>query len=265
MTESPPAERPLNVLTPDACRCADVLAEPAGYRDAESVREARVSGLCQYCQDLMWIAITDGEDGAPPSHYFLRQGLVFAHSPQPNESALIPFVFGAPGRPVGWDFRSMVRVGRTCVGVDPAATLSSLDSYTQSHRLGVASVDTPAHPLLDCLRGAALVVGFQSEAMDRFVDACPPLRASAPALHRLEVVDGDRADPTDVPSLVVRYGMDPGYDPSAGSPDALRLCAWVACALHVPVGDRCLLDAVLAPHRRLVGPAPRAALPAPLH
>ena len=264
MTDARTAERPFNVLTPDACRCADVLAE-TDFRDAESLCEAGISGLCQYCQDVMWTAITDGQDGAPPSHFFLRRGLVFAHSVEQRESALIPFVFGAPGRPVGWDFCSMVRVGRSCASVDPAAALSSLKSYTLSHRLGVASVDTPAHPLLDWLRDAALVVGFQSDAMARFVDACPALRASAPELHRLTVVEGDRANPIDVPSLILRHEMDSGYDPSAGPPQALRLCAWVACALHIPVGDRLLLDSVLAPHLRRVGPAPSPMSPAPLH
>ena len=77
MPDARTAERPFNVLTPDACcRCADAYSTPV-LRGAESRREYTISGLCQYCQDVVRIGFADGDDGAPPSHYFLRRGLVF--------------------------------------------------------------------------------------------------------------------------------------------------------------------------------------------
>ena len=265
MSDSCHVGRPSNVLLSDACRCAEVLAEP-DFRDSLAYREYLVSGLCQRCMDGVWIGSAAGPEVASPQPYSLRRGLVFAHSRERDESALIPFVFGAPARPVGWDLAAMVRVGRSTGEVDAAAALSSLRSYTLTHRVGVVTVDSAADPLLDSLCGAALVVAFQSEAMERFVNASPALRASPPVLHRLEMyADDDLGRVIDYEGLIIGAGLDPGYDSSAGPPGALRLCAWAACALHIPDGDRTLLDGVLAPHRRLVGLAPRAVSPAPFH
>ena len=258
-------DRASSALVPDFCRCAEPLAE-RDFRDSLSYREFTISGLCQRCQDRVWIGLAEGADGAPPQQYCLRRGLVFAHSPEPSESALVPFLFGAPGRPVGWDLAAMVQIGRSTVDVDPRAALSSLRSYTLTHRLGVVSVDAPGHRLLDSLRGTALVVGFQSQPMERFVNASPALRASEPTLHKLELsADDDSGRLIDFHGLVIGAGLDPGYDPGAGPPHALRLCAWAVCALHVADGERTLLDAVLSPHLHRVGRAPHSVSPAALH
>lgn len=224
-------------------------------------------GLCQHCQDVVWLGRCDEDDGGPPQQYLVRRGVVFAHSRERCESALVPFVFGAVASPaVGWDLGALLRVGPSCRQVDPTLELSSLCSYTLTHRVGVTTVDSPAHPLLDCLQGTAVVVGFESVAMVAFVDACPALRASAPALHQLAMHADDSSERlVDFPSLVSGAGLDPGYDPSVGPPGALRLCAWAVAALHIPDADRMLLHGVLAPHRRRAVPDPQPASSAPLH
>ena len=255
------------VMLPAACRCAEVLGE-RDFRDTDSFNEYTTSGVCQYCQDLAWFGFTVGHDGLLDQQFFLRRGVVLAHSQEHAQSALVPFVFGAPGRPVGWDLSEIILVGQSQAGVDPAAALTSLREYTLTHRLGVVVVDTPSDPLLDPLRGCAVVVGFQRDVLEQFVDACPALRegAPAPARHQFEVfADDDSQRKVDLVDLIVACQMDCGYDRAAGPPDALRQCAWTVCALHIPDGDQMLLDGVLAPHRRLVGPAPRACMPAPLH
>lgn len=70
-----------------------------------------------------------------------------------------------------WGLTAMVRVARPSGDFDPSGALSYLSSYTLTHRIGVAVVDSPSHPLLDYLRGSAVVVGVQSEGMKRFLIA----------------------------------------------------------------------------------------------
>ena len=211
------------------------------------------------------MGFTVGDDGVPRDQYFLRRGVVFAQC-QRGQSALLPFVFGAPGPFIGWEFTAVVLVGQFALGGDPSASLTSLSSYMATHRLGVSVVDSPSDARLDSLGRVAVVLGFQSGPLEQFVDSCPVLRASVPALHQLEVfADDDSPRRVDLFDLIVACGLDPGYDPAAGPPDALRLCAWTVCALHTSDGDRILLDRLLANHRRLVAPAPRAVPSAPLH
>ena len=137
-------DRAPRVLLAD-CSCCDRPFAETDLRDRLSCREASISGLCQICQDVTWIGFSDGTDGMPSEQYLVRRGVVFAHSSQRAESALIPFVFGAPGRHPGWDLFSMFRIGGPSDEVDPEAALSSSRSYALSHRLSVATVDTPAN------------------------------------------------------------------------------------------------------------------------
>ena len=191
---------------------------------------------------------------------------MFAWSEAHREAALIPFVFGAPGRRVGLELNAVVRVGPALAPLNPYPALACLKAHAEGHQVSVGTARDPTEPVLDRLRGCALVVGTDPRFSNAFVHACPALMASPPTVHQLELCRDDRDEPVAIDTFARDWRIDAGYDPRRGPPEALRLCAWLVAALEVPLpGGRTALDHVLATHRRPVSPSPRAPAPDPLH
>ena len=242
MTEAP-------CVLPDECRCA----EPQGlgdFRDFPSYAQYAICGLCQLCQDRVWLAVTEPIDESLSSRYLLRRGVVFAFSMHHREAALVPFIFGAPGRPPGLELNHALRVGPDAEWFDPYPCFVALDELGEDHIVSTTLAGHPADPQLDRLRGSAIVLGTSDQPLAPFVEACPALAASHPALQYLEFCSECSNALVDISTVVRDWGLDPVYEAGGPPPHPLRVCAWILALLRLPLpDDRIMLDAVVDLYR----------------
>ena len=220
-----------HAASPEARRCdCGALVFANSFRTRLSYREFHISGLCQACQDPVYLGLSDVE----PLRYALRRGAVVVCIPcgGTHELVVVPFVFTAPRRPLAWEARYITRVAPAgAPPVDPYAELHAMRDVLRDHQVRVHSVDSVAHPLLTQWFGRCeLLIGLDTPALERVAALCPALAGAAQA-------------PIAVP-FERRYGalaMSLGdavaslrLDSPRPAPSALRLCAWLAVLLTGP-------------------------------
>ena len=242
----------------DVCRCAERLV-PADLRNDLSWREFEISGLCQSCQDLIWLALSVPIADEPSQPYFLRRGLVFAASEADREVVCVPFLFGAPGRGVGWDLRRIMRVGDPLRSIDASVHLAALGRVLEPHQVSITDATDPTDPVLARFCDTALVLGFQPRIMGAFARMCPAL--SELHCNTVDFSWKDVSAEVDLATVVEQLGLDPGYVPGSPPPSALRQAAWFVALLQLSSSEGgSVLDTALAPHvRRVPPPAPALA------
>ena len=257
MTERPDFEVCENA-TLFECRCGESLGV-TDFRCASSLREFEISGFCQLCQDLIWLALSVPTGDEPSQAYRLRSGLVFAASEADREVVCIPFVFGAPGRGVGWDLRRIVRVGHPLPSLDLALQLAAIGRILDPHQVSITDATDPTDPVLARFGGTALVLGFQPRIMGAFARMCPAL--SEFHCNTVDFSWKDVSAEVDLATVVEQLGLDPGYVPGSPPPSALRQAAWFVALLQLSSSEGgSVLDTALASHvRRVPVPPPSPA------
>ena len=232
-------------MTVPACTCGSFVLDRHSFRDDLSWREHALSGLCQPCQDVVFIALRD--DDVRPRRYQLRTGALVAAGVREHRArlALIPFVFGAPGRPVGWEAGSIVYAGPALSGAQLTARLAPMRSFLGRYSVRICSVrDLGVIALPSCYGRCAVVI-----ARDRatLLAAGSVSREVARAEHvPLEPLLRAHGGFGSLDASVSRTGIDVGY--RAGI-DPLRVCAWLGAALELGRPDPGLFEHVLAPFR----------------
>ena len=217
------------------------------FRDALSWKEFGLSGLCQACQDTLFIGTRD--DDVRPRRYELRTGAVVATrrlAGAPLQAAFIPFVFGAPGRPAGWESRSIVYAGRSPSHAKLSDRLAPVRSFLGRHRVRICALRDFALCLPPSRYGPYALVIARDDATLRDVASLSGDLAQAGHVA-LEPVLRGRAGFGSLHAFVSRTGVDKGY--RAAGVDPLRTCAWLAAALEFRRPDPALFDYLLSPYR----------------
>ena len=216
-----------------------------GFRDRAAYREFFRSGLCQDCQDRVFLSF-DETGGVSIA---VQRGLVVGAQASAGAVAALPFVFTSPGRPIAWEARHCVLVGPEGAPCDPWGDLEALDDVLADHQIRVHEADAGNDPTVaECMGAPALVLG-----PDRAVlNACAAALALPGGEHRVALGDafawadlcGSPLNP--LHRFALRAGFTSWREPEAG---ALRRCAWLAAALALPVPEadqaHTVLDAVL--------------------
>ena len=234
-------------MTSPACVCGRLA--PRDFRDDESWREYRLSGLCQSCQDRVFLAFRD--DGEEPRRYALRTGALMAIRRVPGASlgsaqlALLPFTFGAPGRPVAWEPRLIVYAGPAPSLADLKACLQPARSFLGRYTVRICSVRDFSASLPAPRYGSLAVVIARDVPSLR--DAGLVCEEFAQAEHvALEPLLRERGF-ISLHDFVNRTGVDVGHRAAGAEP--LRTCAWLGAALELGRPDPAFFECVLKPFR----------------
>ena len=222
---------------PKARRCdCGALVFANSFRNRLSYREFGISGLCQACQDPIYLGLSDVE----PLRYALRRGAVVVCIPcgGTHELVVVPFVFTAPRRPLAWEARYVTRVAPAgAPPVDPYTELHAMRDVLKEHQIRVLSVGAFDHPCLSERFGACeLLVGLDAVSLVRAAALC---RALGTASHAPIAAAFQRRYGAPVASLgrvMASLGLDgcrsePLVPAQAGP---LRLCAWMGALLAGP-------------------------------
>ena len=249
----------------DRCRCPEIRG-PEDFRDSVSHDEWSRTGRCQYCQDLVFIATADVHARPWLPDHHLGRGALFARSDALDETVLVPFTFGAPGRPPALDLHAIVRVGPSLGRLDPRAALGCLRPQLETHSIRVATATGLDDPILERFARCVVLIGFQPQAMADIVNHCPPLARALPDRHILEFTKEPTSPTVEFETAIALFGLDRTHTPRRGPVEPLRLCAWIATALHLPEpAGGTLFDAVLRQHVRPATLAPVVPLSGLLH
>lgn len=208
------------------CVCGATVY-PDSFRDRDSYREFHLSGLCQACQDTVFLGTSDVE----PFKYALRRGAVAACTERNGvpELAVLPFVFTTPRGPLAWEARYATwLVFADAASVDPRTELRAMEPALRLHQIRLLCADSPADPLLAChFARCELLIGLDTPALDRVAALCPafaaPPRASIATTFEREY----GAPVASLGEVVASYCLDLPEP----APSALRLCAWIGAFL----------------------------------
>ena len=249
----------------DRCRCPEIRGLE-DFRDSVSHDEWSRTGRCQYCRDLARIATADVHARPCLPDYHLGRGALFARSDALDETVLVPFTFGAPGRPPALDLHAIVRTGPELRPLDPRAALGCLRPHLETHSIRIATATGLDDPILERFARCVVLIGFQPQAMADIVHDCPPMARALPDRHILEFTEGSASPTVELETVIALFGLDRAHPPGAGPVEPLRLCAWIATVLHLPEPDGgTLFDAVLRQHVRPATLAPVVPLSGLLH
>lgn len=108
-----------------------------GFRDRASYTEFRITGLCQACQDRIFLATCAAD---PAKRFALRHGVVVAHDAARDELAALPFLYTAEPR-VAWDAHRIVRIGARLQRLDPHRALAPMAETLTGHAVFEVVVD----------------------------------------------------------------------------------------------------------------------------
>ena len=262
MTDTDPCTAPVVI---DRCRCPEIRG-PEDFRDSVSHDEWSRTGRCQYCQDLAFIATADVHARPCLPDYHLGRGALFARSDALDETVLVPFTFGAPGRPPALDLHAIARVGPSLCRLDPRASLGCLRPLLETHSIRVATATGLDDPILERFARSVVLIGFQPQAMADIVHDCPPIARALPDRHILEFTEESASPTVELETVIALFGLDRAHPPGVGPVEPLRLCAWLAAALHLPEpAGGTLFDVTLSRHVRPVTLAPVVPLSGLLH
>ena len=156
------------------CPCGAAIHDDS-FRDRESYREFyRQSGLCQECQDRVFLADTGWEE---PRWFPLRSGALVAataHSGVLAELAVLPFLFIVPRAQIVWEARHLIRAGSGLAPLDPWDELDPMEEVLEGHQVRIGELDSFEHPLLrQRLHDADLVLGLDRASLRAVARACP--------------------------------------------------------------------------------------------
>ena len=230
------------------CLCGSAILEDF-WRDECSEREWSQSGLCQDCQDKIFLGQADVRSHA------LRFGVLTAHASSGcamSEVAVIPFLFVPATGTVAWEARFTLRIGSML----PFGLLSDLEPMARilhGHWLRLTEV-YPADPRLDkWFSDLDLLVALDQESLQAIVGVCPVLGGG------IEVALADALDwralvgrpLTPFPQFVRSVDLDPSRRRAGPRPSPLRVCARMGAALGLEDGRPLtqLLE-LLEPHLR---------------
>ena len=160
------------------CMCAASIA-PDSFRDRESYREAHVSGLCQACQDIAFLACGVDDLRAYPVH----DGAVVAvraFTRRVADLVLFPFRFvvpaSGPARLV-WEARRVVWAGPWVEPIDARHELEPMSQLLRGHQVCLHAYRAFLEPeVTACLDALHLLVGVDECALDAVARVCslPP-------------------------------------------------------------------------------------------
>ena len=156
------------------CECG-ALVHIFSFRDWISLKEFRLSGYCQTCQDEFFLATSD-ED--PDASYPLRRGALAAVRAVGSvvaEVCLFPFLLvAAPVPRIAWEARWLVRAGSCYPPADVYEDLAPVESALGAHQVHLAEFQSFESPGLGERLGAfEIVVGLDGASLDGFSAACP--------------------------------------------------------------------------------------------
>ena len=215
------------------CDCgAEVRSD--SFRDRDSYREYFLSGLCQSCQDRIFLAITGEPEPTPP----IRRGAVAAC--KGGETAVVPFLFTRAGRPIAWEVRHIVRLGAALAPCDPWDALDPMRRVLERHLVRAHVADDASAPgVAERIGGLDLRI-VADRCMLAALHALPPARSGV----RDVVLENALPWPQHFGTpFAERLGVGP-WDPSA-----LRRCARLGAVLILelpgPGPRRTVLDVVL--------------------
>ena len=166
-------EYPRHEMGP-CCMCGAGIG-PASFRDRASYRDAHITGLCQGCQDLVYLA------GGPDElrSYLIHDGAVvavraFRH--RVAELVMLPFRFvvpaSAPARLV-WEARRIVRAGPWQDRLDVRCELEPMSSHLAGHQVCVHGYRGFLDPLVSArFDPLHLLVGLDQSALDAVARVC---------------------------------------------------------------------------------------------
>ena len=228
------------------CEGCGTAVRPGDLRDLPSAKEYHIVGLCQRCQDALYLAEPQHRPGPPLP---LHAGVVVA---------ALPFIFVAAEARIAWEPRLLLRAGLSLEPLDRHHELTPMREPWDRHLLRSTELDALDHPALrERLETADLVVGLDRAALDAVRTGCrvaphvplASLEHAVPwrALYGRALMPFDR--------LVRHLRLDPERPPDAAPPSVLRQSALIAATLELPPARtpfRCLLDA----HRARLGAAP---------
>lgn len=252
-----PAVRPRVAATAlGHCECGAPV-DSAAFRDRLSYREWFVSGLCQCCQDLVFLARCPESGRALP----LRRGALVAC--RSGELAALPFVYAGRFGARAWDARDAIRVGPDVVDSDPRLAFAPMRAQLREHQLRVYTARTWWRGVAHRLGPLDFVLTLDATMIGRLRAAAPPLRA-VPAVA---LADADGA--------ACAFGLDPGALVAAvhapdwpvsdlSPPTALAICARLAAVLEAAVLPGARTRAAVAFDALLAAYAPFGPGPSPL-
>lgn len=211
------------------CVCGATVY-PDSFRDRDSYREFHLSGLCQACQDTVFLGTSDIE----PLKYALRRGAVAACTERDGvpELVVLPFVFTAPRGPFAWEARYATRlVPAGAASLDPFTELEAMEPALRLHQIRLLCADSPEDPLLARhFSRCELLIGLDTPALDCVAALCPAFTHAAPVPMAPTFEREYRAPVASLGKVVASYSLDSPQP----APSALRLCAWIGAFLDGP-------------------------------
>ena len=156
------------------CLCGAPVHDDS-FRDWESYVEFyRHSGLCQACQDRIFLAGTRWEK---PRTFPLRSGALLASCVRDGalaELAILPFAFVVPRAQLVWEPRFLVRAGPGLDPLDLWDELLPMRGTLEGHQVRVEECDAFEHPLVrERLGGVDLAVGLDRASLEAVAAVCP--------------------------------------------------------------------------------------------
>ena len=210
-----------------ACTCGAAVY-PDSFRDRSSYEEFDISGLCQACQDGVFLGVTDDD---PPVQYALRRGAVAATTERDGalELGVLPFLFTAPDRPPVWEARYATHVAHARgAPIDPYTELEPMRDVLLYHQVRLTTPHAFDSPILNNYFGQCeLLVGLDTPSLDRVGALCPALSHAAQAPMAVPFERRHGAVIASLGAVVVSLRLD---SPNP-APSALRLCAWMGALL----------------------------------
>ena len=216
------------------CVCSAVVREDE-WRDECSEREWLLSGLCQECQDRIFLA-SDGNARRP-----LRFGALAAHAVIGRgviELAALPFLFVPEHGTLAWEARYALRIGPK-LSPGPRFDLAPMARMLAGSRLRVTDLRTDAGPKPGSwFADLDLLIALDHPSIEAIVGACPAFGGGF-AVGLAEAVDWRALAGRPLLPLgefVHELGLDPSCRGFHPRPSPLRICAQMGAALGLADG-----------------------------
>ena len=156
------------------CVCGAIVGEDS-FRDECSGHEFSLSGLCQDCQDLIFL-FPPPEAGT--NRHRIRFGALAAHRRSDRhvlEVAVLPFRFIPEHQVLAWEARYSLRIGPILPFALPSVR-NPMASILAGHRVRVTEVYSFEDPrLARWFSDLDLLLALDRQSLETIVGACPAL------------------------------------------------------------------------------------------